>query len=188
MMNKYTKMKENSQEYELIRSKRKSLALQVKGDGTVVVRAPLRLSEDKIDRFVREHLDWIEKQKDRIQELSGKRHVITEQERADGIQKALKIFPERTAFFAERMGIDYGRITVREQKTRWGSCSIHSKKIRMNLQLAVKSEECVEYVLVHELAHRKEMNHSARFWAIVEQELPDYQKRRNELKKLGQFL
>lgn len=106
-MNKYTKMKENSQEYELIRSKRKSLALQVKGDGTVVVRAPLRMSEDKIDRFVREHLDWIEKQKDRIQELSGKRHVITEQERADGIQKALKIFPERTAFFAERMGVDY---------------------------------------------------------------------------------
>lgn len=87
MMNKYTKMKENSQEYELIRSKRKSLALQVKGDGTVVVRAPLRLSEDKIDRFVREHLDWIEKQKDRIQELSGKRHVITNRRGQTGFRR-----------------------------------------------------------------------------------------------------
>ena len=187
MMNKYTKMKENSQEYELIRSKRKSLALQVKGDGTVVVRAPLRLSEDKIDRFVREHLDWIEKQKDGIQELSGKRHVITEQERADGIQKALKIFPERTAFFAERMGIDYGRITVREQKTRWGSCS-QKGNLNFNWKLVLMPQELLDYVVVHELAHKKEMNHSARFWAIVEQELPDYQKRRNELKKLGQFL
>ena len=186
MMNKYTKMKENSQEYELIRSKRKSLALQVKGDGTVV-RAPLRLSEDKIDRFVREHLDWIEKQKDRIQELSGKRHVITEQERADGIQKALKIFPERTAFFAERMGVDYGRITVREQKTRWGSCS-QKGNLNFNWKLVLMPQELLDYVVVHELAHRKEMNHSARFWAIVEQELPDYQKRRNELKKMGQLL
>ena len=168
MMNKYTKMKENSQEYELIRSKRKSLALQVKGDGTVVVRAPLRLSEDKIDRFVREHLDWIEKQK-------------------DGIQKALKIFPERTAFFAERMGVDYGRITVREQKTRWGSCS-QKGNLNFNWKLVLMPQALLDYVVVHELAHRKEMNHSARFWAIVEQELPDYQKRRNELKKLGQFL
>ena len=153
----------------------------------MVVRAPLRLSEDKIDRFVREHLDWIEKQKDRIQELSGKRHVITEQERADGIQKALKIFPERTAFFAERMGIDYGRITVREQKTRWGSCS-QKGNLNFNWKLVLMPQELLDYVVVHELAHRKEMNHSARFWAIVEQEQPDYQKRRNELKKLGQFL
>ena len=187
MMNKYTKMKENSQEYELIRSKRKSLALQVKGNGTVVVRAPLRMSEDKIDRFVREHLDWIEKQKDRIQELSGKRHVITEQERADGIQKALKIFPERTAFFAERMGVDYGRITVREQKTRWGSSSQRGN-LNFNWKLVLMPQDLLDYVVVHELAHRKEMNHSARFWAIVEQELPDYQKRRNELKKMGQLL
>ena len=184
MMNKYTKMKENSQEYELIRSKRKSLALQVKGDGTVVVRAPLRLSEDKIDRFVREHLDWIEKQKDRIQELSGKRHVITEQERADGIQKALKIFPERTAFFAERMGVDYGRITVREQKTRWGSCS-QKGNLNFNWKLALMPEEILDYLVVHELAHRVEMNHSPAFWAVVAEEIPDYKTRREWLRQNG---
>ena len=113
--------------------------------------------------------------------------MITEQERADGIQKALKIFPERTAFFAERMGIDYGRITVREQKTRWGSCS-QKGNLNFNWKLVLMPQELLDYVVVHELAHRKEMNHSARFWAIVEQELPDYQKRRNELKKMGQLL
>lgn len=186
-MNKYTKMKERFTEYELIRTQRKSLALQVKGDGRVVVRAPLRLPKDTIDSFVMEHRGWIETQKNRVQELSGKRHVITEQERADGIQKALKIFPERTAFFAERMGVDYGRITVREQKTRWGSCS-QKGNLNFNWKLVLMPQEILDYVVVHELAHRKEMNHSARFWAIVKQELPDYQKRRNELKKLGQLL
>lgn len=186
-MNKYTKMKEGSAEYDLIRSKRKSLALQVKGDGRVVVRAPLRLPKDKIDSFVMEYRDWIEKQKKRVQELSSKRYVITERERTDGIQKALKIFPERTAFFAERMGVDYGRITVREQKTRWGSCS-QKGNLNFNWKLVLMPQELLDYVVVHELAHRKEMNHSARFWAIVEQELPDYRKRRNELKKLGQLL
>lgn len=187
IMNKNTKIKGGYAEYELIRSQRKSLALQVKGDGMVVVRAPLRLPKDKIDSFVMEHRDWIEKQKNRVQELSCKRREITEQERLEGIQKALKIFPERTAFFAERMGVDYGRITVREQKTRWGSCS-QKGNLNFNWKLVLMPQEILDYVVVHELAHRKEMNHSARFWAIVEQVLPDYQNRRNELKKLGQFL
>lgn len=187
IMNKNTKIKGGYAEYELIRSQRKSLALQVKGDGIVVVRAPLRLPKDKIDSFVMEHRDWIEKQKNRVQELSCKRREITEQERLEGIQKALKIFPERTAFFAERMGVDYGRITVREQKTRWGSCS-QKGNLNFNWKLVLMPQEILDYVVVHELAHRKEMNHSARFWAIVEQVLPDYQNRRNELKKLGQFL
>lgn len=187
IMNKNTKIKGGYAEYELIRSQRKSLALQVKGDGIVVVRAPLRLPKDKIDSFVMEHRDWIEKQKNRVQELSCKRREITEQERLEGIQKALKIFPERTAFFAGRMGVDYGRITVREQKTRWGSCS-QKGNLNFNWKLVLMPQEILDYVVVHELAHRKEMNHSARFWAIVEQVLPDYQNRRNELKKLGQFL
>ena len=187
IMNKNTKIKGGYAEYELIRSQRKSLALQVKGDGMVVVRAPLRLPKDKIDSFVMEHRDWIEKQKNRVQELSCKRREITEQERLEGIRKALKIFPERTAFFAGRMGVDYGRITVREQKTRWGSCS-QKGNLNFNWKLVLMPQEILDYVVVHELAHRKEMNHSARFWAIVEQVLPDYQNRRNELKKLGQFL
>ena len=79
------------------------------------------------------------------------------------------------------MGVSYRNITIREQKTRWGSCSIHSKKIRMNLQLAVKSEECVEYVLVHELCHLLEPSHNQRFYDLMSHFLPDWRERKQKL-------
>ena len=114
-------------------------------------------------------------------------HVITEEERRDGILRAKKIFPERTAYFAKRMGVTYNRITIREQKTRWGSCS-SAGNLNFNWKLLLMPPELLDYVVVHELAHRKEMNHSPRFWAIVEKELPDYCNRREKLKILGRQL
>ena len=101
--------------------------------------------------------------------------------------KACVTIPARVEYFAKIIGVTYGRITIRNQKTRWGSCSSKGN-LNFNWKLVLMPQALLDYVVVHELAHRKEMNHSARFWAIVEQELPDYQKRRNELKKLGQFL
>ena len=84
------------------------------------------------------------------------------------------------------MGISYGMISIREQKTRWGSCSSKGN-LNFNWKLILMPEEILDYVVVHELAHRKEMNHSRAFWAIVEQVLPDYQERRDWLKKNGSF-
>ena len=86
------------------------------------------------------------------------------------------------------MGVNYGRITIREQKTRWGSCS-SAGNLNFNWKLVLMPPEILEYVVVHELAHRKEMNHSSKFWAIVEQEMPDYQEWKQRLKELGgQFI
>ena len=151
-------------EYELIRSNRKTLTIQVKPDGSVIVRAPVRLAK------YRENM-----------------HVITDEERQEGILQAKKIFPERTAYFAERMGVTYNRITIREQKTRWGSCR-SAGNLNFNWKLVLMPSELLDYVVVHELAHRKEMNHSPRFWAVVEKELPDYRERREKLKKMGKQL
>ena len=82
------------------------------------------------------------------------------------------------------MGVDYGRISVRQQKTRWGSCSVRGN-LNFNWKLALMPEEILDYVVVHELAHRVEMNHSPRFWAVVETVLPDWRERRRWLKQHG---
>ena len=82
------------------------------------------------------------------------------------------------------MGVSYGSITVREQKTRWGSCSAKGN-LNFNWKLVLMPEEILDYVVVHELAHRLQMNHSTEFWDEVEKILPDYRKRRQWLKENG---
>ncbi len=183
-MEKMKKEQERKLEYELIRSNRKSLALQVKADGSVIVRAPLRITERRIETFAADHWEWVEKQKQRISRQRENARRITGEERREGFQKAKEIIPRRTAYFAARMGVSYGRITIREQKTRWGSCS-QKGNLNFNWKLVLMPPELLDYVVVHELAHRKEMNHSPSFWAVVEKELPDYRKRREELKIRG---
>lgn len=167
-------------DHTVIRSRRKTVCLQVKEDGQVVVRAPLRMPGQQIQEFVRKHTAWIRKKQELVQKKSVQ-PVITEQERREGIEAAKQYIPQRAAYFARRMGVTYGRITIREQKTRWGSCSSRGN-LNFNWKLMRMPPEALDYVVVHELAHRKEMNHSARFWAIVEQELPDYRERRKMLR------
>lgn len=162
-------------EYELVRSRRKSISLQIKSDGRIVVRAPFRLAKYRIDNFVMEHGAWINRQLSKVKQYQAERYEITDRQRAEGIQKAKDIFPKRVA---------YGRITIREQKTRWGSCS-GAGNLNFNWKLVLMPPEVLDYVVVHELAHRKEMNHSERFWKVVEAEMPDYVERRRLLKVTG---
>lgn len=171
-------------EYTLIRSKRKSLSVQIKTDGQLIVRAPLHLAKNKIDSFVREHEDWIRRNMAKVEQYQEERVEITDRQRSEGIRLAKQVFPERVAYFARRMGVSYGRITIREQKTRWGSCSSDGN-LNFNWKLVLMPSEVLDYVVVHELAHRKEMNHSAKFWKVVEAELPDYMARRENLRVLG---
>ena len=115
--------------------------------------------------------------------LAEENEILSEEERLKGVQKALRLIPERVEYFAEMMNVTYGRITIREQKTRWGSCSSKGN-LNFNWKLVLMPEEVLDYVVVHELAHRKEMNHSERFWNHVEKVLPDYQARRKLLREL----
>ncbi|MDE6567167.1 MAG: M48 family metallopeptidase, partial [Lachnospiraceae bacterium] len=88
-------------------------------------------------------------------------------------------------YYARQIGVDYGRITIRNQKTRWGSCS-GKGNLNFNCLLMLAPAEIQDYVVVHELCHRREMNHSPRFWAEVAKIMPDYQERRKWLKEHGQ--
>lgn len=172
----------NGFSYKIIRSKRKSVALQLGKDGIFIVRAPMHIPMYFIDDFLKRNEDWMKKTQQKQEQRRKQAHQITEEERTEGIQRAKVIFPARAAYFAQRMGVSYGRITIREQKTRWGSCS-SAGNLNFNWKLVLMPQEILDYVVVHELAHRKEMNHSARFWKIVEEEIPDYMKRRTLLRK-----
>ena len=171
-------------EYQVIRSARKTMTLEVRRDGNVIVRAPLRTGLPRIKRFVNQKQEWVLGCLERTKEYREQKPLsadLSESKRNVYIRKAKETSTKRVSYFARLMGVSYRNITIREQKTRWGSCSIHSKKIRMNLQLAVKSEECVEYVLVHELCHLLEPNHNQRFYDLMSHFLPDWRKRKQKL-------
>ena len=102
-------------------------------------------------------------------------------------KKACKIIPQRVAYYAEKMGVTYGRITIRNQKTRWGSCSSKGN-LNFNCMLMLAPREVLDYVVIHELCHRKEMNHSKRFWKEVEKVMPDYEVHKKWLKDNGSIL
>ena len=170
-------------EYRLIRSQRKTLSLQLMPDGSLTVRAPLRMPESEIRKFVESKQNWIESHRAKLTARPPQPHLSDVELRALADQ-ALKIIPARVAYFAPLVGVRYGRITVRNQRSRWGSCSSQGN-LNFNCLLMLCPEEIVDYVVVHELCHRKEMNHSPRFWAEVERVLPDYKQRLQWLKENG---
>ena len=169
-------------DYTIVRSRRKTIGIHVKLDGSVVVRAPYRVSAKQIEKIMSQKQEWVEKSRKKLQEMNRPFTDISEEERREGMERAREIIPQRVAYFAERMGVTYGKITIRDQKTRWGSCSSQGN-LNFNWKLVKVPKEALDYVVVHELAHRKEMNHSAAFWAVVEKELPDYKERRKMLKQ-----
>ena len=173
--------------YELIRSDRKTCQIQVKVDGRVIVRAPRRMPKKDIDRFISDKHDWIVHalEKTRIaREQLGATEPLTYEEIDRLANEALEYIPKRVEHYASIMGVEYGNITIRNQKTRWGSCS-GKKNLNFNCLLMLTDAKIIDYVVVHELCHIKEMNHSQRFWAEVEKILPDYKKSRAWLKANG---
>lgn len=188
-------MTEHPFDYEIIYSSRRTIAVQVTRDGKIIVRSPQGCSRTFIRNFVSRNEDWVRKHLARAKEEADRREAaappdrepLSEKERAHYIRIARDIFTRKVGYYARIMGVSYGRIAIREQKTRWGSCSSKGN-LNFNWRLILAPEEVVDYVVVHELAHRKEMNHSRAFYAIVASVLPDYQKSRTWLRDNGQKL
>ena len=178
--------------YEIIYSKRKSVAIQIRPDGQVIVRAPYGCPRSFINSFIHQKADWIVKHsaenKQRYEkqvQLKKDRLTLSDAQRKRYIETARSIFTQKAAYYARLIGVTYGRISIREQKTRWGSCSTKGN-LNFNWKLVLMPPEILDYVVVHELAHRIQMNHSAAFWAEVGKILPDYKERRQWLKVNGQ--
>lgn len=175
---------------EIIRSNRKTVALEVTPQCQVRVRAPFGMPEAEIRRFVQEKSGWILKHLAVMEQKAGemkKIRPLSEKELEDLADQACRVIPERVKYFASKAGVTYGRITIRNQKTRWGSCSAKGN-LNFNCLLMLAPAEVLDYVVVHELCHRKEMNHSPQFWEEVRRILPDYKEQERWLKENGKCL
>ncbi|MDD7142629.1 M48 family metallopeptidase [Bariatricus sp. HCP28S3_C2] len=176
--------------YEIIKSSRKTIAVEVRQDGSVLVRAPRNCPQSRIDTFLKEKQAWVlakvEEQKEKEAD-SMKIQPLSEAEQRLYRDKAREIFEQKVSYYAQMMGVSYGRIAIRDQKTRWGSCSGEGN-LNFNWRLIFAPAGVLDYVVVHELAHRKEMNHSPRFWRVVEDTMPEYRKYQKWLKENGRGL
>lgn len=171
--------------YQIIKSDRKTIAIQINPDGQVVVRCPKRMRVEEARRFVESKADWIEKHLAKRQPQNVAKYTPKEIEQLR--EQARKLVTERVRYYAPIIGVTYGQIAIRTQHTRWGSCSSKGN-LNFNCLLALVPPEVLDYVVVHELCHRKELNHSIRFWSGVERVLPDYKNQRRWLKDNGTIL
>jgi len=219
------KMNNSNPPYTLSRSNRKTLALHIR-DGALEVRAPLRMPQSDIDRFVASKEKWIAdklpesiEQAERRENFSlaygdfvtyrGKQYPIEAKEgnragfdhtrfyippemEPEDIKAACvfiyrmlakRLLTEKTLAFAKIMSVNPTTVRINGARTRWGSCST-KKSINYSWRLVMADDEVIDYVIIHELTHLMEMNHSASFWRIVESAIPDYQARRARLKEL----
>ncbi len=175
---------------QVIRSNRKSISIEITKDLSVLVRAPLRINDKKIVEFVEHKKGWIEKHIEFTRQRNQKKVEVIKygnEEIKELARKAKEYIPQRALYYAQIMGINYERITIRSQVSRWGSCSA-KRNLNFNCLIMLTSPEVIDYVVVHELCHLKEMNHSKKFWDEVGQVLPNYEIQKKWLKENGGIL
>lgn len=173
---------------KIVRSRRKTIALEITASGEIILRAPQFAAASDIERFVKKHSGWIRKHMEKIQkESENPLSKLSDDELRLLYKKAKEEITGRVSHYAPLVGVTYGKITVRCQKTRWGSCSSNGN-LSFNCLLMLAPREVLDSIVVHELCHRKEMNHSKRFYSEVFRVFPDYKKCNLWLKENGKVL
>ncbi len=168
----------------LQRHKRKTLAIAITHEGKLLIKSPLRMREKEIILFIEQKKSWIYSKTKQVLKENKNKVYMSEEEIKELKKQARKILTKRTDYYKEILNVDYERIRIGNQKTIWGSCS-SKKTISYNCHLVLMPEQIMDYVVVHELCHLVEMNHSPAFWEKVSEILPDYQSRRKWLKENG---
>ena len=174
---------------KIIRSRRRSIGLEIRA-GELIVRAPLWVSEREIRRVLEERRDWIEKHLKKAEEEQKRMDAaepLSAAELRALARQAKAYIPQRVAHYAPLVGVSYGRIFIRNQKTLWGSCSSRGN-LNFNCLLMLTPPEVIDSVVVHELCHRKHMDHSQRFYTEVLRVYPEYRRWHRWLKENGKLL
>lgn len=169
--------------YELIRSRRKTLALEITSDCRLLVRSPLRCSRAKIDAFVRAHAAWIEKHLEIQRQRAARRPPAPTEAEIEALKaRAREVLPPKTAYWSEQMGVAPTGFKVTTARKRYGSCSAKNS-LCFSCFLMNCPQEAVELVVVHELCHIREKNHGPGFYALLERYLPDWRERKKLLSR-----
>lgn len=184
-MQKQIELNKKKIDYTLKISKQaRRLRLAIYCDGSFVVTAPRNLSENIIESFINKKSQWIINKLEYFKNFSGQ--IFTKGSKKnyyDCKGQALSLAKKRIEHFNRFYGFEFKRISIRNQKTRWGSCSAKGN-LNFNYKIALLPERLTDYIIVHELCHLKELNHSRKFWDLLAMAIPDYLNNRKELKKI----
>lgn len=181
------KMKIGEYNVEVRRSKRKSAAIKITADMQIVVFVPLYVSDNEIERMVISKSKWIDEHMLKVQSTIDERsklEKITFEQIKELADQAVEYIPKRVKYYAEKENFVYNKITIKNLVSRWGSCSTKGN-LNFNCLLMLTPDYVIDYIVVHELCHLREMNHSEKFWAEVEKIMPDYQRAELWLKQNG---
>lgn len=169
---------------QVIRSARRTVAVEITRDRRVLVRAPWHMKERDIESFLELKSSWIESH---LARPITTQPPLSSEEKTALMAEAREDIPRRVAQFAPQVGVSVERITIRCQRSRWGSCSSKGN-LNFNCLLMLCPQWVRDYVVIHELCHRREMNHSPRFWALVAANCPDHAAARKWLKTEGRAI
>lgn len=179
-------MTQNIIAYKLIRSKRKTLMIRITESADLEVRAPKHVSVKQIEQFVQSKKSWIEMYLQKARQIAHARHLACpdEAEMAARIEELKRLardtLPQRTQTLSALVGVQPRVVSISSAQKRWGSCSAGGR-INLSWRLMRLPQALCDYVIIHELCHLLEMNHSKSFWREVERCMPDYRERRERL-------
>ena len=175
---------------QVIRSRRRTLSVEIGKEGEILVRAPKWATKREISLFLQKNSAWIANHKEKaLKRLERSKDLpkLSETELNHLVKIARKKIPERVAYYAPLVGVNYGRISIRKQHTRWGSCS-KDGNLNFNVLLLLAPPEVLDSVVVHELCHRVHMNHSKEFYDLLYRVYPGYDQQNKWLKTNGDLL
>lgn len=167
----------------ITRTNRKTIAIYIRKNGEVEVRAPLRVSDKKIQEFVREKQDWITKTQNKIKQKIQNRQTLSIEEKNKLIDKANEYIPERVIYLSKQLKLSVTKIKITSAKSYWGCCNIKNE-VSFSWRLMLATPQTIDYVIIHELVHTKHHNHSSKFWKEVEKIMPGYMECKEELKQI----